>query len=192
MTDEEIEFALKQYATGGGRNVMNMDWAATLDYINRLKEACQSAIQSFTRMETLYKLKCNELENAKAENEKLRISDDSKLECTLEQHGEIHRLRDWLRKAREENEDMHGELMSLQAYIDNHEEVWKSNAEIDKAIVHKDTAKSAVRDFVTRLSYVRKSTVDDNSEPIVTVGVVNFDDMVDMFHELYGDDKNEN
>lgn len=37
MTDEEIEFALKQYVTGGGRNVMNMDWAGTLDYINRLK-----------------------------------------------------------------------------------------------------------------------------------------------------------
>lgn len=37
MTDEEIEFALKQYVIGGGRNVVNMDWAAALDYINRLK-----------------------------------------------------------------------------------------------------------------------------------------------------------
>lgn len=50
----------------------------------------------------------------------------------------------------------------------------------------KQAAKSAVRDFVTRLSYVRKSTVDDNGEPVVTVGNVNFDDVVDMFHELYG------
>lgn len=78
MTDEEIEFALKQYVIGGGRNVVNMDWAAALDYINRLKA---------------------------------------------------------------ENEDMYGELMNLRAYIDNHEEIWKHNAEIDKAIVRKDTAK---------------------------------------------------
>lgn len=42
MADEEIEFALKQYATGGGRNVMNMDWAGTLDYINRLKASDES------------------------------------------------------------------------------------------------------------------------------------------------------
>lgn len=53
----------------------------------------------------------------------------------------------------------------------------------------KQAAKSAVRDFITKLSYVRKSTVDDNGEPIVTVGVVNFDDMVDMYHELYGVDE---
>lgn len=36
-----------------------------LAYIDRLKEACNSAVRSFTRMETLYRLKCNELEMEK-------------------------------------------------------------------------------------------------------------------------------
>ena len=51
---------------------------------------------------------------------------------------------------------MHGEIMSLRAYIDNHEEIWKSNAqienerfvknmqnvlEIEKEEIRKDTAK---------------------------------------------------
>lgn len=104
MTNEEIEKALKDRAYEISYGDHNDKWIVpkdklsqeTLAYIARLKEACESAIQSFTRMETLYKLKCNELENAKAENE-----------------------------------DMHGELMSLRAYIDNHEEVWKSNAEAE-------------------------------------------------------------
>lgn len=72
---------------------------------------------------------------------RLEASSESAIKCTIEQHVEIHRLRDELRQARAENEDMHGKLMSLQAYIDNHEEIWKQNAEIDKAIVRKDTAK---------------------------------------------------
>ncbi len=38
----------------------------TLAYIDRLKEACNEAIRSFTRMETLYKLKCDELKTVKA------------------------------------------------------------------------------------------------------------------------------
>lgn len=38
----------------------------TLAYIDRLKEACNEAIRSFTRMETLYKLKCNEIKTVKA------------------------------------------------------------------------------------------------------------------------------
>lgn len=37
MTEQEIEFALQQYSLAGARNVQNMDWAGTLDYINRLK-----------------------------------------------------------------------------------------------------------------------------------------------------------
>ena len=42
---------------------------------------------------------------------------------------------------------MYGEIMNLRAYIDNHEEIWKHNAEIDKAIVRKDTAKEILRHF---------------------------------------------
>lgn len=73
MTDEGIEKALKDrayqisYADGDmskGLFIIPKDKLSqeTLAYIERLKEACQSAIQSFTRMETLYKVKCNELE----------------------------------------------------------------------------------------------------------------------------------
>ena len=38
----------------------------------------------------------------KAENAMLRISDDSKEKCILEQHGEIHRLRDELKQVRKD------------------------------------------------------------------------------------------
>lgn len=73
MTDEEIEKALKDRAYEISYGDHNDKWIVpkdklsqeTLEYINRLKEACESAIQSFTRMETLYKVKCTELECAK-------------------------------------------------------------------------------------------------------------------------------
>ena len=63
---------------------------------------------------------------------------------------------DDISRLKAENEDMHGEIMSLRAYIENHEEVWKRNAhienerfvknmqnvlEIEKEQVCKDTAK---------------------------------------------------
>ncbi len=63
---------------------------------------------------------------------------------------------DEISRLKAENEDMHGEIMSLRAYIDNHEEIWKSNAhienerfvknmqnvlEIEKEQIYKDTAK---------------------------------------------------
>lgn len=42
-----------------------------MEEINRLNKACKTAIESYTRMETLYKIKCNELEYSinKAEND---------------------------------------------------------------------------------------------------------------------------
>ena len=76
MTDEEIEKALKDRAyqisysdddRSKGLYIAPKDKLSqeTLAYIERLKEACQSAIQSYTRMETLYKVKCTELDCAK-------------------------------------------------------------------------------------------------------------------------------
>lgn len=73
MTDEQIEKALKDrayqisYADGDmskGLLITPKDKLSqeALAYIERLKEACQSAIQSYMRMETLYKVKCTELE----------------------------------------------------------------------------------------------------------------------------------
>lgn len=74
MTDEQIEQALKNRAYEISYGDHNDKWIIpkdrlsqeTLSYIDRLKEACNSAVRSFTRMETLYKLKCNELETAKS------------------------------------------------------------------------------------------------------------------------------
>ncbi len=60
MTDEEIEKAL--YDADDIAVNEDVDCCDVLEYINRLKEACQSAIESFTRMETLYKVKCTELD----------------------------------------------------------------------------------------------------------------------------------
>lgn len=61
----------------------------------------------------------------------------------------------------EQPEDMHGEIMSLRAYIDNHEEIWKRNVEIDKAIVRKDTAKEILQDLKGLLEgYVNTQTTE--------------------------------
>lgn len=54
MTDEEIEFALEQYSLAGGSNVQNMDWAGTLDYINRLKEQLYKTEQKLAECEVGY------------------------------------------------------------------------------------------------------------------------------------------
>lgn len=73
MTDVEIEKALKDraYQVSYTDGDMRKGYIITpkdklsqeaLAYIDRLKETCQSAIESFTRMETLYKVKCTELE----------------------------------------------------------------------------------------------------------------------------------
>lgn len=70
MTDEEVEKALNDKAYEINYGNKNDIWIIPKDklsqealaYIDRLKEACQSAIQSFTRMETLYKVKCTEIE----------------------------------------------------------------------------------------------------------------------------------
>lgn len=79
----------------------------------------------------------------------------------------ILRLIEEKEQVDQENEDMHGELMSLRAYIDNHEEVWKSNAEaenkrfvknmqnvleIEKEQIRKDTAKDFFHDIYQMLS----------------------------------------
>lgn len=74
MTDEQIEQALKNRAYEISYGDHNDKWIIpkdrlsqeTLSYIDRLKETGNSAVRSFTRMETLYKLKCNELETAEA------------------------------------------------------------------------------------------------------------------------------
>lgn len=81
MTNEEIEKALtdRAYQVSYVNGDMNKGYfikskdklsQETLSYIDRLKEACNSAIQSFTRMETLYKVKCTELECAKDQTRK--------------------------------------------------------------------------------------------------------------------------
>lgn len=88
MTDEEIEKALEICKSESlpcyecaywnistqGYNCRNALIRDVFDYINRLK----------------------------AENAMLRISDDSKGKCTLEQHGEIHRLQDELKQVRKD------------------------------------------------------------------------------------------
>ena len=50
----------------------------------------------------------------------------------------IRDMHDYINRLKVENENMHGELMSYKAYIDNYEEIWKSNAERK---IRKDTAK---------------------------------------------------
>ena len=151
MTDEEIEKGL--YACGieakcekcpyieDCNKAINLSKDA-LDYINRLK----------------------------AENAMLRISDDSKEKCTLEQHDEIHRLRDKLRQVRAENENMHGELMSYKAYIDNHEEIWKSNAEkkvrIDTAKEILETIKGCQTISIPKRKQYNRYELDQKDFPI--------------------------
>lgn len=44
-----------------------------------------------------------------------------------------------------DNEELYGQLCNARAYIDKHEEIWKRNAEIDKAIVRKETAKEILQ-----------------------------------------------
>lgn len=60
MTDEQIEKALK-IAIG---DLSNCAQQQIIDYINRLKANLESSLQSFTKMETLYKVKCKELKIA--------------------------------------------------------------------------------------------------------------------------------
>lgn len=57
----------------------------------------------------------------------------------------IRDVADYINRLKAEQEDMHGKIMNLRTYIDNHEEIWKRNAEIDKAIVRKDTAKEMLQ-----------------------------------------------
>lgn len=62
--------------------------------IEKLKSALADAVRSFTRMETLYKLKCNELESANSEIAGLTgkaealQQDNENLLCTLEEGRE--------------------------------------------------------------------------------------------------------
>lgn len=42
------------------------------------------------------------IQRLKAENERLKQSDTSKENCTIEQHAEIHKLRDELKQARQD------------------------------------------------------------------------------------------
>lgn len=117
MTYEEIEKALRSLVSIELTNPRNYDSCGRL-IIPKYNDIIHAALDYINRL--------------KAENE-------SKENCTIEQHAEIHRLRDELRRVSQENENMHGELMSLQAYIDNHEEIWKHNAEIEKMGVNMDT-----------------------------------------------------
>ncbi len=62
---------------------------------------------------------------------------------------------DYINRLKAEKEDMHDNIVGYKAYIDNHEEIWKRNAEIDKAIVRKDTAKEILQ-IIYELCKVRK------------------------------------
>jgi hypothetical protein len=50
-------------------------------------------------------------------------------------------MLDYIHRLKAENEDLYFQNQNLQTYIDNHEKIWKCNAEIGKAQVRKDTAK---------------------------------------------------
>lgn len=52
----------------------------------------------------------------------------------------IYEALDYINRLKAENEDLYFQNQNLQTYIDNHEKIWKCNAEIGKAQVHKDTA----------------------------------------------------
>ena len=54
---------------------------------------------------------------------------------------------DYINRLKAENEDLYFQNQNLQTYIDNHEEIWKRNAEIDKAIVCKHTAKEILQEL---------------------------------------------
>lgn len=80
LTDEQIEKALSccQWALKNCKECpldpqtpcfTNLH-LATLKYIERLKGATESAVQSFTRLDTLYKIKCKEIEDGKVEPKK--------------------------------------------------------------------------------------------------------------------------
>lgn len=72
MTDEEIERALKLCSNGipSCEGCPFQDYEGCIsdvkDYINRLKANIESVVQSFIRLETLYTIKCDELEIAEA------------------------------------------------------------------------------------------------------------------------------
>lgn len=57
----------------------------------------------------------------------------------------IYEALDYINRLKAENEDLYFQNQNLQTYIDNHEEIWKRNAEIDKAIVCKHTAKEILQ-----------------------------------------------
>lgn len=51
----------------------------------------------------------------------------------------------YITRLKAENEDLYAKMTNLQTYIDNHEEIWKHNAEIEKAKARKDTAKEILQ-----------------------------------------------
>lgn len=57
----------------------------------------------------------------------------------------IYEALDYINRLKAENEDLYFQNKNLQTYIDNHEEIWKRNAEIDKVQVRKDTAKDILQ-----------------------------------------------
>ena len=67
---------------------------------------------------------------------------------------------DYINRLKERIDNMHYENQNLQTYIDNHEEIWKHNAEIDKAIVRKETAKEIYGLIDSR----RWGGIDNNSD----------------------------
>lgn len=104
MTDEEIEKALKACSEsiivtcgvdcpnkvqGGCRTHLTAD---ALAYINRLKANLESAVRSFTRMETLYKVKCKELEVADELKRRQRIYNETNTERIMQLEDEKERL----------------------------------------------------------------------------------------------------
>ena len=51
----------------------------------------------------------------------------------------------YIKRLKERIEDMYAENQNLQTYIDNHEEIWKHNAEIAKKVARKETAKDILQ-----------------------------------------------
>lgn len=92
---------------------------------------------------------------------------DELIEATLQRNadnggGFCSEVLDYINRLKERIDTAHCENQNLQTYIDNHEEIWKHNAEIDKAIVRKDTAKEI---FQRLLKW--KSSVIFDTESIV-------------------------
>lgn len=124
LTDTEIKKALEEYINFADLEYTNHTSIEVdilknaLDLINRQEEEKQNLVADIERLREIRDLCNTTILEQKEQIEKLKISDASKEECTIKQHGEIKELKAEVEKlnfVRQKDQVRYEEKISTQA-----------------------------------------------------------------------------